>query len=68
MALGLAIGIPAAIGAGQLIASQLFDVTPWDPRILSSATLLLALAALISATIPARRATLVDPMVALRHE
>ena len=66
--IGLAIGIPAAIATGRLIASQLFDVRPWDAQILSGATLLLVLAALVAATIPARRAPQVDPMVALRHE
>jgi predicted permease len=66
--IGVALGIPAAIGAGYLIASQLFGVRPWDPLMLSGATLLLGLAALIAAVIPARRATRVDPMVALRHE
>jgi putative ABC transport system permease protein len=66
--LGLALGFPGAIGAGYLIASQLFRVTPWDPLLLSGATLLLVLAALIGAIIPARRAMRVDPMVALRYE
>jgi len=66
--IGLALGIPAAIGAGHLIASQLFDVRPWDPLMLIEATLLLGLAALIAGLIPARQATKVDPMVALRHE
>jgi ABC-type antimicrobial peptide transport system permease subunit len=66
--IGLALGIPAAIGAGHLIASQLFGVSPWDPLILCGATLMLVLAALIAAIIPARRATQVDPMEALRHE
>jgi predicted permease len=65
---GLAVGIPAAIGAGHLIASQLFGVLPWDPLVLSLATLLLGVATLIAAAIPARRATLVEPMIALRHE
>jgi hypothetical protein len=64
--IGLAIGILAAISTGRLIASQLFDVRPWDPQILSGATLILVLAALVSATIPARRATQADPMVALK--
>src|SRR5260370_41769676 len=64
----MALGIPAAIGAGHLITSQLFGVRPWDPLMLSGATLLLGLAALIAAVIPARRATRVDPMVALRYE
>ena len=66
--IGLAIGIPAAIAVGQLMTSQLFDVKPSDPRVLSVATLLLVMAALVAALIPARRATTVDPMVALRHE
>ena len=65
---GLALGIPAAIGAGYLIASHLFGVRPWDPLMLSGATLLLGLAALIAAFIPARRAAGVDPMQALRAE
>jgi ABC-type antimicrobial peptide transport system permease subunit len=66
--IGLALGIPAAIGAGRLIAGQLFGVSPWDPLMLSLATLLLGVAALIAAAIPARRATRVEPMVALRYE
>jgi putative ABC transport system permease protein len=66
--IGLALGIPAAIGAGYLLASELFGVAPWDPLMLSAATLLLGPAALIAAVIPARRAMRVDPMVALRYE
>lgn len=65
---GLALGIPAAIGAGYWIASQLFEVKPWDPLLLAGASLLLALAALLAAAIPARRAAAVDPMQALRME
>jgi len=68
VAIGLALGIPGAIGAGYLISSHLFGVRPWDPLMLSLGTVLLAVAALIAAAIPARRATLVDPMVALRYE
>jgi predicted permease len=66
--IGLALGIPAAIGAGYLIASKLFGVRPWDPLVLLGAALLLALAALIAAFIPARRAASVDPMQVLRAE
>jgi putative ABC transport system permease protein len=66
--IGLALGIPVAIGAGYLMATQLFGVTPWDPLVLLGAALLLVLATLIAAAIPARRATQVDPMIALRHE
>jgi putative ABC transport system permease protein len=65
---GLGIGIPAAIGAGYLIASQLFGVTPWNPVFLASATVLLGLAALIAAVIPAARAASIDPVQALRCE
>ena len=68
VAIGLALGIPGAIGAGHLIASRLFGVKPWDPLMLSAAALLLGLAALIAAVIPARRAASVDPMHALRAE
>jgi putative ABC transport system permease protein len=66
--IGLALGIPAAIGAGKLMTDQLFGVKPWDPVMLASATLLLALAALLASVIPARRAAGVEPMVALRNE
>jgi hypothetical protein len=65
---GLAIGLPAAIGAGKLMTNQLFDVTPWDPVMLMLATLLLGLAALVASLIPASRASRIDPMVALRTE
>jgi putative ABC transport system permease protein len=66
--IGLALGIPAAVGAGMLMSRQLFQVKPWDPVMLSVAMLLLALAALLASVIPARRAAGVEPMVALRNE
>jgi ABC-type antimicrobial peptide transport system permease subunit len=66
--IGLALGIPAAIGAGRLMKDQLFGVKPWDPVMLVFATLLLALAAAAASVIPARRAAGVEPMVALRNE
>jgi putative ABC transport system permease protein len=66
--IGLALGVPLAIGAGKLITDQLFGVKPWDPIMLTMATLLLGLAALIATVIPARRAAGVEPMVALRNE
>jgi putative ABC transport system permease protein len=66
--IGLGLGIPSAIGAGYLIASQLFGVKPWDPLLLGAATLMLGLAALAAAVIPARRAAGLDPVVALRNE
>jgi ABC-type lipoprotein release transport system permease subunit len=65
---GLALGIPAAIGAGKLMTAQLFGVKPWDPVMLTLATLLLGLAALLASVVPAWRAAGVEPMVALRAE
>jgi putative ABC transport system permease protein len=66
--IGLAIGIPAAIGAGKLMSDQLFGVKPWDPVMLTLATLLLGVAALVASLIPARRAAGVEPMEALRNQ
>jgi len=68
VAVGLAVGLPAAVGAGTLMAGQLFGVQPWDPVMLALAALLLALAALAASVIPAWRAAAVEPMVALRTE
>jgi predicted permease len=65
---GLALGIPAAIFTGRLIASRLFGVRPWDPALLLGATLLLVAATTLAALIPARRAAGVDPMQTLRSE
>ena len=67
IAIGLAIGIPAAVGAGQLMKTQLFGVKAWDPIMLLFAALMLGLAALLASAIPARRAAGVEPMVALRN-
>jgi putative ABC transport system permease protein len=66
--IGLAIGIPAAIAAGRLMTDQLFEVKPWEPRMLTLAALLLCAAALLASWIPAARAAGVEPMVALRNE
>jgi predicted permease len=66
--IGLGIGIPAAIGAGKLMTVQLFNVQPWDPVMLTIATLLLGLGALVASMIPAWRAARVEPMTALRTE
>ncbi|MGA8530584.1 MAG: ABC transporter permease [Acidobacteriaceae bacterium] len=68
VAIGLVLGIPAAIGTGFLIASQLYGVRPWDPRVLAGVALILGVAALVAALVPARRAASVDPMGALRSE
>jgi predicted permease len=66
--IGLAIGIPATILGGRVMASQLFGVTPRDPMVLSLTTAVLATAAFVAAVIPARRAANTEPMLALRTE
>jgi ABC-type lipoprotein release transport system permease subunit len=64
----MAIGIPAAIGAGKLMSDQLFGVSPWSPIMLAVSVLTLALAALLASVVPARRAAGIEPMLALRIE
>jgi predicted permease len=68
VAIGLAISVPIVLGTSKLIASFLFEMTPNDPRALTLAVVVLACAALLAAFGPARRASRVDPMIALRHE
>jgi len=66
--IGLAIGIMAAFALGRLLSSQLFEVSAHNPVLLGGATILLAAIALLACLLPARRATLVDPVQALRTE
>ncbi|HVT96623.1 MAG TPA: ABC transporter permease [Acidobacteriaceae bacterium] len=68
VAVGLALGIPAAILAGHAIADQLFGVKAWDPAMLGGATVVLGMAALVAAIIPAQRAANLDPVESLRAE
>jgi predicted permease len=67
-ALALVVGVILALLVGQLLASFLYQVSPFDPLALAVAGAILAAAALIACFIPARRATKVNPMVALRSE
>jgi putative ABC transport system permease protein len=66
--LGLAFGLPLAIGAGRLISAQLYGVSSWDPLALAVAAGTLALCAFFAALIPARRAAGISPMDALRTD
>jgi predicted permease len=68
VALGVGIGVPVAIASGRLVQSQLFELSATDPIALAIATALLACVALVAGYLPARRATRVDPMLALRYE
>jgi putative ABC transport system permease protein len=66
--IGVAIGLPAVLAATRLVSSLLFGLKPADPISLSAAVILMFTVAAIAGYIPARRATKVDPMVALRYE
>jgi putative ABC transport system permease protein len=68
IACGLIIGIAAALGTGRLLASQLFQVKPTDPATYAAVAVILLATGLAACTIPALRATRVDPLVALRNE
>ncbi len=65
---GIALGIPFALGASRLVASLLFGVSANDLPTLLAVSLLLLAAALLAGYLPARRASHIDPMVALRAE
>jgi predicted permease len=68
VALGLLLGLPLAVGAGKLIAAQLYGVSFWDPVALTIAAGSLGVCALIAALIPAARAAAISPMTALRTD
>ena len=66
--LGLIIGLAGTFAVGRLLAAQLYQISPHDPFLLAATAILLAVAALLACLIPARRATIVDPIQALRTE
>jgi predicted permease len=68
LAAGLAIGVPAAYWASRYVASQLFGVKPTDIATVGAAVAILAATAIGASLLPARRASAIDPMEALRYE
>jgi len=65
---GLVIGVPAALIGARLISAQLFGVKPTDPMTLIAAAVVLTIVALLAGYLPARRASRVNPLTALRYE
>jgi ABC-type antimicrobial peptide transport system permease subunit len=65
---GIVVGVVIALGAGRLVANQLYGVSPRDPVVIILCAGTLIVVAIVACLAPARRATRVDPMVALRAE
>ena len=68
VAVGIAVGIPAALGLTRFVSSQLYGLEASDPLTIAAACLLLAAVAMGAGWLPARRAARVDPIIALRYE
>lgn len=66
--IGLGIGIPLVLGLSRLLGSLLYGVSPTDPISIAAAALGILGVGAIATYIPARRAAIIDPMVALRYE
>jgi predicted permease len=68
VSIGVVIGVPVTLAGDRLVSNMLFGLSPTDPLTLVGATVLLLIVAAIAGYLPARRASLIDPMVALRYE
>ena len=68
LSVGLGVGLVLALAGARAVGSVLFGLKPYDPLTLAAATALLAVVAVAASYLPARRATRVDPMIALRYE
>ena len=68
VSIGVVVGVPVTLAGDRLVSNMLFGLRPTDPVTLVSATVILLIVAAIAGYLPARRASLVDPMAALRYE
>jgi ABC-type antimicrobial peptide transport system permease subunit len=68
VAIGLTIGLAGALALTRLMTSLLFEVSPTDPATFGAVALCVIVATIFACYIPARRATKIDPLVALRYE
>jgi ABC-type antimicrobial peptide transport system permease subunit len=68
LAIGLAVGIPSALGLGTFASAQLYGIEGHAPSVAVATTLLLIIVAALAGLIPAQRASRVDPILALRYE
>ena len=68
LGIGVVLGVPATLAASHAIQAGLFGLSPSDPITLIGAVIVIAAVTLIAAYFPARRATRIDPIVALRYE
>ena len=67
-AAGLGAGIPVALALGKLVESPLFEMKAGDPTVIAGAAAVVLLVSALAGYLPARRATRIDPMQALRWE
>jgi predicted permease len=68
LAIGLAVGLPAALALGRFVSTQLYGIQPHDPLIATWTMVLLTVVSAAAGLIPARRASRIDPILALRYE
>ena len=68
MTIGIVLGLAGAVGLTRYLSGMLYDLTPLDPATYAVVAILFAAVALVASYLPARRATQVDPVVALRCE
>jgi ABC-type antimicrobial peptide transport system permease subunit len=66
--IGLAVGVPSALALGRFVSAQLYGIQATDARIAIASTVVLSVVAALAGLIPARRASRIDPILALRYE